>query len=146
VTKPLVLVAEQDPFQLELFQEACEAAGFEVAAALDGQRVLAQIARHPPSIVLMSDQIQDPVGAEVAEILRADDELGTLPIVAIGPGIPGCDIHVERPVRVERLQSVLWRSLRRARDTRRRLRAESASPRSRPSRSAGARRASRETF
>jgi len=126
VTKPLVLVAEQDPFQLELFQEACEAAGFEVAAALDGQRVLAQIARHPPSIVLMSDQIQDPLGAEVAEILRADAELRTLPIVAIGPGIPVSDIHVDRPVRVERLQSVLWRSLRRARDTRRRIRRESA--------------------
>ncbi len=126
VTKPLVLVAEQDPFQLELFQEACEAAGFEVVAALDGQRVLAQIARHPPSIVLMSDEIQDPGGSEVAAILRSDEELGTLPIVAIGPGIPGSDIHIERPVRVERLQSVLWRSLRRARDTRRRIRAESA--------------------
>jgi len=126
VTKPLVLVAEQDPFQLELVQEACEAAGFEVAAALDGQRALAQIARHPPSIVLMSDAIEDPAGSEVAEILRSDEELRTLPIVAIGPGIPGSDIHVERPVRVERLQSVLWRSLRRARDTRRRLRHESA--------------------
>lgn len=126
VTKPLVLVAESDPFQLELYQEACEAAGFEVVAALDGQRVLAQIARHPPSIVLMSDAIQDPGGSEVCEVLRADAELQTLPIVAIGPGIPGSNIHIDRPVRVDRLQSVLWRSLRRARDTRRRLRTESA--------------------
>lgn len=126
VVKPLVLVAEHDPFQLELLQEACEAAGFEVAAALDGQRVLAQIARHPPSIVLMSDGIEQPAGSEVAAILREDEELKTLPIVAIGPGIPGSDIHIDRPVRVERLQSVLWRSLRRARDTRRRLRTESA--------------------
>lgn len=123
---PLVLVAEPDPFQLELFQEACEAAGFEVAAALDGERVLAQIARHPPSVVLMSDALEDPTAAEVAAILRDDEELRTLPIVAIGPGVPRCDIHVDRPVRVERIQSVLWRSLRKARDTRRRIRTESA--------------------
>ena len=130
VTKPLVLVAEQDPFQLELVQEACEAAGFEVVAALDGRRVLAQIARYRPSIVLMSDELQDPVGSEVAEILRADTELRTLPIVGIGPGIPTSDIHVDWPVRVERLQSVLWRSLRRARDTRRRIRRQSTQRRS----------------
>ena len=126
IVTPLVLVAEPDPFQLELFHEACEAAGFEVAAALDGERVLAQIARLPPSVVLMSDELGQPPAAEVAAILRADDELATLPIVGIGPGIPGCDIHLDRPVRVERLQSVLWRSLRQARDSRRRLRAESA--------------------
>ena len=123
---PLVLIAERDPFQLELLQEACQAAGFEVASAGDGESVLAQVARHPPSLVLMSDAISGPSGGEVAAVLRADPELSTLPIVAIGPGVPDSDIHVTRPVRVERLQSVLWRSLRRARDTRRRLRTESA--------------------
>lgn len=126
VVKPLVLVAAKDPFQLELLQEACEAAGFEVVAAMDGQRALAQIARHPPSIVLLSDAIEDPSGDEVASVLRGDEELRTLPVVAIGPGVPQSDIHIDRPIRVDRLQSVLWRSLRRARDTRRRLRTESA--------------------
>ncbi|MAQ14258.1 MAG: hypothetical protein CMN30_05625 [Sandaracinus sp.] len=119
-------MAEPDPFQLELFQEACEAAGFDVAAALDGERALAQIARHPPSLVLISDALEAPPAAQVAAILRADEDLRTLPIVSIGPGVPDSDIHVDRPVRVERIESVLWRSLRRARDTRRRIRAESA--------------------
>ena len=71
------------------------------------------------------DEMTD-LGKELRERLLRETELGGLELDEVLVASDGTRKMLLRTARDERIESVLWRSLRRARDTRRRIRAESA--------------------
>jgi diguanylate cyclase (GGDEF)-like protein len=117
-----VLVADDDPFNLRLLQELCEAAGYRVLTAEDGNTVLAVVARERPDLVLLDLHMPDRDGFEVLETLKGDQELGAIPVVivtALGDaesrarGIElGAEDYVTKPFRVFEIQQRIRNSLR----------------------------------
>lgn len=126
-----VVIADSDPFNLSLLEEACTTAGHEVQTAMDGRSVLELVARQPPALLIIDAALPGEVGGlEVVGILRSDPELRGLTIVVVDPP---ADIELEvegvlsRPYRVPEVLEELERATHEGRARRRRAR-ESARP------------------
>lgn len=119
-----MLVALADPFQLELVTEACEAAGYQVVTAANGEDALNALARRPPALVLAGADLERTNGHELAKILWEDSKLERIPIILLGGGDePLAVVSLPARPRVDRLQAAVRRSLAEARAERRRWRA-----------------------
>ncbi len=59
---PLILIADDDPAQLNLRKMVLEMAGHQVAVALDPRETLRQIERHAPDLVIMDLRFLNPEG------------------------------------------------------------------------------------
>lgn len=106
---------------MELIQEACETAGHEVILASDTETALTVMARDPASLLIIDEEC-----AMIIPILRADRELGEVPIVGIGEATEGLTACLGEPLRVDEVQRVLRRLLRNAQESRRRRRSSRA--------------------
>ena len=60
----LILVVDDTPANLEVISEALTDAGYEVAAALSGDRALKQIQRRAPDLILLDIQMPGIDGFE----------------------------------------------------------------------------------
>ena len=110
----LVLVADPDPFNLRLLQEACEAAGYDVITAADGPDVLAMVARQPPDLLVLDANMSEIDAFEVLRILKADASLDRIPVLLVTEeGAPedrrrgielGAEDTLTRPYRVFEIQ------------------------------------------
>jgi len=118
----LVLVADDDPFNLRLLQELCEAAGYRVVTAADGSAVLDVVARERPDLVLLDLAMPGLDGFEVMRILKSDADLADIPIVLVtaagdeesrSRGIElGAEDYVTKPYRVFEIQQRVRNALR----------------------------------
>ncbi len=110
----LVLVADPDPFNLRLLQEACEAAGYDVVTAADGPEVLAMVARRPPDLLVLDSKMSEIDAFEILRILKADTSLVSIPALLVTDegdlearqrGLElGADDYLTRPYRVFEIQ------------------------------------------
>ena len=118
----LILVADDDPFNLRLLVELCEAAGYQVVTASDGVEVLDIVARQRPQLVLLDLELPRKSGFEVLEVLKADPELASIPVVVVtgtgdvdarARGIElGAEDYVTKPFRVFEIQQRIRNALR----------------------------------
>src|SRR2546421_13078136 len=76
-----LLVADADPRTLRILDVALRRAGFAVATAGDGGEALRRIQRAVPDLVLADTGLPTQDGFELCRTLRADDRLGTIPIL-----------------------------------------------------------------
>jgi diguanylate cyclase (GGDEF)-like protein len=79
----LILVADDDPFELRLLSELCSTLGYDVVTAADGGSVLDTVARSRPALVLMEAKLPVMDGLQVLRILKADQDLAHLPVVLV---------------------------------------------------------------
>ena len=118
----LILVADDDPFNLRLLEELCEAAGYQVVTASDGVEVLDIVARQRPQLVLLDLELPRKSGLEVMQVLKADPELSNIPVIVVtgtgdvdsrARGIEmGADDYVTKPFRVFEIQQRIRNALR----------------------------------
>lgn len=118
----LVLVADDDPFNLRLLQELCEGAGYRVATAADGSDVLDVVARERPDLILLDVAMPVLDGFEVLRILKSDADLADIPVVLVtaagdeesrSRGIElGAEDYVTKPYRVFEIQQRIRNALR----------------------------------
>ncbi len=116
--RPLVLVAEPDPFALGWLEETCASAGCEVVTALDGEEAIASLARETPSLIIAASALPIVSGEQLLEIVRRDPELRAIAVLLGGEAVHRGDVEPDarlaRPYRVTEVQA--W--LRRVLDTR----------------------------
>jgi diguanylate cyclase (GGDEF)-like protein len=113
----LILLADADPFNLQLLSELCGAQGYEVVTAGDGGAVLDAVARERPDVVLMDVGLPVMDGLQVLRILKADTDLSHVPIVLATSDSDeetrkrgfdlGADDYVTRPYRSFEIQQRL---------------------------------------
>lgn len=112
--RELILVADDDPFDLKLLSEVCENAGHAVVAAADGPACLEAVARSRPSLVLLDASIPRVDGVEVCRILKSDRLLQRIPVIIVAAATDqdgrarglaaGADDWVTKPIRLLELQ------------------------------------------
>lgn len=117
-----VLVGDEDPFNLRLLEEVCDAAGYSVLSAPDGPAVLDVVARERPDLILVDARMPRLDGFEILRILKNDENLRDIPVLIVTPESDvesrsraialGAEDYVSKPYRVFEVQQRLRNALR----------------------------------
>lgn len=78
-----VLIVDDEPLNLRLFQMMLGPEQFHVTVAADGPDALAQIAAHRPDLILLDIMMPGMDGYEVAAIVKADPATAGIPIIMV---------------------------------------------------------------
>lgn len=83
MTKPLVLIVEDEAALVTLLRYNLEQAGFLVCAAGDGEEALLQIAERKPDVVLLDWMLPLVSGIEICRRIRRSPETRSLPVIIL---------------------------------------------------------------
>src|SRR5262245_30165574 len=81
--KPLILVVEDEQALVTLLRYNFEAAGYEVATALDGDEALLSVAERRPDLVVLDWMLPSISGLEVCRQLRRKAETRDVPVIML---------------------------------------------------------------
>jgi two-component system, cell cycle response regulator DivK len=103
-----VLVVEDNELNLRLFCDLLRAHDYEAEAVRDGREALDRARAFEPDLIVMDIQMPHVTGLELTEAIRADEELKSIPIMAVtayaGKGdeerirAAGADAYVSKPI------------------------------------------------
>ena len=124
LVKPLVLVVEDEQALVTLLRYNFEAAGYEVATALDGEEALLAISERRPDLIVLDWMLPSISGLEVCRQIRRKPETRDVPVIMLTArgeeadrvrGLDsGADDYVTKPFSpnelVARVRAVLRRS------------------------------------
>lgn len=124
MTKPLVLVVEDEAPLVTMLRYNLEREGFQVCEASDGEEALVQIAERRPDLVLLDWMLPLVSGIEVCRRIRRSPETRSLPVVILTArgeetdrvrGLDsGADDYVVKPFSLSELVARLRAVMRRA--------------------------------
>ncbi len=107
-----VLIVEDNELNMKLFHDLLEAHGYETLQTRDGIDALKIAREHKPDLILMDIQLPEVSGLEVAKWIKEDDELKSIPIVAVTAFAMkgdeenikqgGCEAYIAKPISVAR--------------------------------------------
>ena len=119
-----ILVADDEPNQLELLTFNLTQAGFEVVRAGDGQQALDMVEEHHPDLVIIDWMMPHMSGIDVCRTLRSRSETKRLPIIILSArgeegdrtlGLDiGADDYISKPFSPREMVSRVRALLRRA--------------------------------
>jgi class 3 adenylate cyclase len=82
-TPPRVLIADDNPLNVDILQTRLAAHGYEILAASDGQRALDLAREAQPDLLLLDVMMPGLDGIEVCRRLKADPALPFMPVVLV---------------------------------------------------------------
>ena len=105
-----VLIVEDNELNMKLFNDLLEAHGYATIQTKSGVEAVELARRHRPNLILMDIQLPEVSGLEVTQWLKDDEELRTIPIVAITAFAMkgdeekmrngGCEAYIAKPISV----------------------------------------------
>jgi two-component system cell cycle response regulator DivK len=121
-TPKTILVVEDNELNMMLFHDLLEAHGYNILQTRDGMEALKLARHHRPDLILMDIQLPEVSGLEVAKWIKADDDLKTIPIVAVtafamkgDKGMicaGGCDAYIAKPISIRNFIETVERFVR----------------------------------
>jgi two-component system, cell cycle response regulator DivK len=116
-----ILIVEDNELNMKLFNDLLQAHGYETIQTMDGREVL-QLARdHGPDLIIMDIQLPEISGLEVTKMLKADDRLKGIPVVAVTAFAMkgdeekiregGCEGYIAKPISVPSFLETIARFL-----------------------------------
>ncbi|MGB0671714.1 MAG: response regulator [Rhodospirillales bacterium] len=105
-----ILIVEDNELNMKLFNDLLQAHGYETVQTKDGRTAM-QLARdHHPDLILMDIQLPEISGLEVTKMLKADDDLKAIPVIAVTAFAMkgdeekirqgGCEGYIAKPISV----------------------------------------------
>lgn len=95
---------------MKLFNDLLEAHGYGVIQTRDGLSALDLAREHMPDLILMDIQLPEVSGIEVTKWLKEDDQLRSIPVIAVTAFAMkgdeqkiregGCEAYVSKPISV----------------------------------------------
>jgi len=120
-----ILIADDEPNQLELLSYNLAQAGFAVLQATDGQNALQQIEDHNPDLVILDWMMPHMSGIELCRTLRSRSDTKLMPVIILSArgeegdrtlGLDtGADDYMSKPFSPRELVSRVKALLRRSR-------------------------------
>ena len=68
---------------MKLFNDLLQAHGYETIQTMDGRDVLDIVRAQMPDLIVMDIQLPEISGLEVTKMLKADDTLKAIPVIAV---------------------------------------------------------------
>ena len=78
-----VMIVEDNELNMKLFHDLLEAHGVKTIQARDGKNVMALAREHKPDLILMDIQLPEVSGLDITKWLKDDDELKSIPVIAV---------------------------------------------------------------
>ncbi|MBT3305687.1 MAG: response regulator [Alphaproteobacteria bacterium] len=105
-----ILIVEDNDLNMKLFNDLLQAHGYETVQTMDGRDVLQLTRDHSPDLIIMDIQLPEISGLEVTKMLKADDDLKHIPVIAVtafamkGDEVKiregGCEGYIAKPISV----------------------------------------------
>ncbi|MSP43458.1 MAG: phosphate regulon transcriptional regulatory protein PhoB [Alphaproteobacteria bacterium] len=81
--KPLILIAEDEPAQMELLRYNMEAADFRTIVANDGASALSLVDEEKPDLIVLDWMLPEMSGIEVCRRIRSRPETRAMPVIML---------------------------------------------------------------
>ena len=112
-----VLIVEDNELNMKLFHDLLDAHGYNILQTKDGMEALDIAREHHPDLILMDIQLPEVSGLEVTKWIKEDDNLKSIPIIAVTAFAMkgdeekiregGCDDYFAKPISINHfLQTV----------------------------------------
>ena len=105
-----VMIVEDNELNMKLFKDLIEACGYETVRTANGREAVELARAHMPNLILMDIQLPEVSGLDVTQWLKADDELCTIPVIAVTAFAMkgdeerirkgGCEAYISKPIQV----------------------------------------------
>lgn len=105
-----VLIVEDNDLNMKLFNDLLEAHGYDTLKTKDGTQVLEIMRDQKPDLVLMDIQLPEISGLEVTKMIKADEDLQHIPVIAVTAFAMkgdeekiregGCEGYISKPISV----------------------------------------------
>lgn len=116
-----VLIVEDNELNMKLFRDLLEAHGYKTIETRDGMEALALARTHRPDLILMDIQLPEVSGLEVTKWIKEDDNLKSIPIIAVTAFAMkgdeekiregGCEAYIAKPISVATFLQTVQRFL-----------------------------------
>jgi two-component system cell cycle response regulator DivK len=110
--KKTVLIVEDNELNMKLFNDLLEAHGYRTLKTSHGIEAMELARAHRPDLILMDIQLPEVSGLEVTRWLKADEELKSIPVIAITAFAMkgdeeriregGCEAYMSKPISVSK--------------------------------------------
>jgi two-component system cell cycle response regulator DivK len=107
---------------MKLFHDLLEAHGYRTLQTKDGMEALRLARRYRPDIILMDIQLPEVSGLEVTKWIKEDDDLRSIPVIAVTAFAMkgdeekiregGCEDYIAKPISVAKFLQTIERYLR----------------------------------
>lgn len=105
-----ILIIEDDVLSMKLFTDLLQSHGFNIVTSIDGMDILQLSREHNPDLIIMDIQLPKISGVELTKMLKNDDELKSIPVLAVTSFAmkgderkirdAGCDGYISKPISV----------------------------------------------
>lgn len=105
-----VMIVEDNELNMKLFHDLLEARGYDILETRDGMEALKMAREKHPDLILMDIQLPEVSGLEVTKWLKEDDELKSIPVIAVTAFAMkgdeekiregGCEAYIAKPISV----------------------------------------------
>lgn len=105
-----ILIVEDNELNMKLFNDLLEAHGHETIQTRTGKNVMELARENKPDLILMDIQLPEVSGLDITKLLKADDELKSIPVIAVTAFAMkgdeqkirdgGCEDYISKPISV----------------------------------------------
>lgn len=105
-----VLIVEDNELNMKLFHDLLDAHGYRTIQTRNGMKALELAREHRPDLILMDIQLPEVSGLEVTKWLKEDEDLRSIPVIAITAFAMkgdeerirsgGCEAYISKPISV----------------------------------------------
>ena len=105
-----VLIVEDNELNMKLFHDLLEAHGYETLQTRTGIEALELARAHRPDLILMDIQLPEVSGLEVTKWIKEDEDLCSIPVIAVTAFAMkgdeerirqgGCEAYISKPISV----------------------------------------------
>lgn len=105
-----VLIVEDNDLNMKLFNDLLQANGYATLQTKDGREAMDIARAHRPDLILMDIQLPEVSGLEITRMLKHDDELKAIPVIAVTAFAMkgdeekiregGCEGYIAKPISV----------------------------------------------
>jgi len=116
-----VLIVEDNELNMKLFHDLLDAHGYATLQTKDGMEALALARKHHPDLILMDIQLPEVSGLEVTKWIKEDENLRSIPVVAVTAFAMkgdeekmregGCEAYIAKPISVGKFIETVRRFL-----------------------------------
>lgn len=116
-----VLIVEDNELNMKLFHDLLEAHGIDTIETRNGNDVLDIAREGKPDLILMDIQLPEISGLDITKMLKADEELKSIPVIAVTAFAMkgdeekiregGCEDYISKPISVVQFLEIINKHL-----------------------------------
>ncbi len=105
-----VMIVEDNELNMKLFHDLLDAHGYATIRTRNGMDALRLAREHRPNLILMDIQLPEVSGLEVTRWLKEDEQLRSIPVVAVTAFAMkgdeerirqgGCEAYISKPISI----------------------------------------------